>query len=92
MFYEHTSIPLTKAGQAAADKLVAVAMRLVPDGATQLFPTWSIADADLAFMLHRLLLSDHDVPPKLRAFAETQWARPSIAEYVRRERPTYVPY
>ena len=92
MFYDHTSVPLSKAGHAAADKLVAVAMRLVPDGATQLFATWSIADADLAFMLHRLLLNGHDVPAKLRAFAETQWTRPSIAEFVRRDRPTYVPY
>ena len=92
MFYDHTSVPLSKAGEAAAAKLVDVASRLVPDGRTQLFQTWSIADADLAFMLHRLLLNGHDVPTKVREFAETQWSRPSIAEFVGRARPAYVPY
>ena len=92
MFYDHTSVPLSKAGEAAAAKLVDVASRLVPDGRTQLFGAWSIADADLAFMLHRLLLNGHDVPAKVRAFAETQWSRPSVAEFVRRERPAYVAY
>jgi glutathione S-transferase len=92
MFYERATAPLTKAGEAAAAKLVDVASRLLLDGRTQLFSTWSIADADLAFMLHRLLLNGHDVPAKVRAFAETQWSRPSIADFVRRERPVYVPY
>ena len=92
MFYDHTSVPLSKAGEAAAAKLVDVASRLVPDGRTQLFETWSIADADLAFMLHRLISNGHDVPAKVRAFAETQWSRPSVAEFVRRDRPAYVPY
>ncbi len=93
MFYDHTTVPLSQAGQNAADKLVAVASRLVPDGKTQLFEEWSIADADLAFMLHRLLLNGHDeVPAKLRAFGEAQWARPSVAEYVAHARPPYVSY
>ena len=92
MFYARATTPLTKAGEAAAAKLVDVASRLVPDGRTQLFDAWSIADADLAFMIHRLLLNGHDVPAKVRAFAETQWTRPSVAEFVRRDRPAYVPY
>jgi len=92
MFYARATAPLTKAGEAAAAKLVDVASRLIPDGRTQLFDAWSIADADLAFMLHRLILNGHDVPAKIRAFAETQWARPSVAEFVRRDRPTYVAY
>jgi glutathione S-transferase len=92
MFYDHTSVPLSKAGEAAAKKLVDVASRLVPEGRTQLFATWSIADADLAFMLHRLILNGHDMPTKIRTFAETQWSRPSVAEFVGRARPTYVPY
>lgn len=92
MFYDHTSVPLSASGEAAAKKLVEVASRLVPSGTTQLFGAWSIADADLAFMLHRLILNGHDVPANVRAFAETQWSRPSVVEFVRRERPTYVPY
>lgn len=92
MFYERATTPLTDKGRAAAEKLVAVADRLVPNGRTQLFDAWCIADSDLAFMLHRLILNGHDVPAKVRAFAEAQWKRPSVAEYVAHARPAYVPY
>jgi glutathione S-transferase len=93
MFYDHTTVPLSAAGAAAAEKLLAVASRLLPNGRTQLFDEWCIADADLAFMLHRLLLNSFEhAPPNIRAFAETQWSRPSILEFVRRQRPAYVPY
>ena len=92
MFYEHATEPLGARGRAAAEKLVAVTERLLPSGRTQLFDAWSIADADLAFMLHRLLLNGHDVPARVRRFAEAQWARPSVAEFVGRARPAYVPY
>ena len=92
MFYDHTSVPLSAAGEAAAKKLVDVASRVIPDGVAQLFGAWSIADADLAFMLHRLILNGHDVPAKVRDFAEYQWSRPSVADFVRRARPPYVPY
>ncbi|HEY8209357.1 MAG TPA: glutathione transferase [Myxococcaceae bacterium] len=92
MFYEHATAPLTVKGQAAADNLLRVCNLLVPDGATQMFPTWSIADADLGFMVHRLILNGHDVPSKIRKFAEAQWQRPSVREWIVRERPPYVPY
>ena len=78
--------------RAAADKLVTVADRLISAGRTQLFDAWCIADSDLAFMLHRLLSNGHDVPAKVRAFAETQWKRPSVAEFVAHARPPYVAY
>ncbi len=92
MFYERARTPLTAAGQAAADKLVAVAERLVPADATPLFGAWCIADSDLAFMLHRLLLNGHELPAKVRSYAEIQWARPSVHEFVARQRPPFVPY
>jgi glutathione S-transferase len=92
MFYDQTSVPLTKAGEDAAAKLIDVASRVIPDGVAQLFGAWSIADADLAFMLHRLITNGHDLPEKVRDFAELQWSRPSVVEFVRRDRPTYVPY
>jgi len=92
MFYEHAKTPLSEAGRKAADKLLRVAGQLVPEGATSLFGAWSIADADLAFMLHRLILNGEDVPAKVRAFAEAQWARPSVQAFVTRSRPPYVPY
>jgi glutathione S-transferase len=92
MFYEHAKEPLTPKGQAAADTLVRIANLLIPDGATQLFADWSIADADLGFMLHRLILNGHEVPAKVRKFAESQWRRPSVQEWVNQKRPPYVPY
>ena len=92
MFYERAKSPMSPAAREAADKLVRVAGELLPAGATSLFAAWSIADADLAFMLHRLILNGEDVPAGLRAFAAAQWARPSVREFVDHARPPYVPY
>jgi glutathione S-transferase len=87
MFYKRTSTPLSKEGEAAAAKLVRVANLLVPAEGSSLFGAWSIADADLAFMLHRLILNGHELPPKVRSFAQAQWARASVRSYVERSRP-----
>jgi glutathione S-transferase len=38
-------------------------------------------------MLHRLILNGHEIPAKVRTFAETQWQRPSIRAFVEHERP-----
>jgi glutathione S-transferase len=92
MFYERAKAKLSPAGALAADKLRHVADLLVPEGATTLFGAWSIADADLAFMLHRLILNGDEVPAKARRFAEAQWARPSVQAFVTRERIPYEPY
>jgi glutathione S-transferase len=92
MFYARAEGPLGIEGKAAADKLLRVADLLVPAGATSLFGAWSIADGDLAFMLQRLNLNGHDLPAKLRAFAEAQWARPSVQAFVKRERPPLEAY
>jgi glutathione S-transferase len=92
MFYQRADKPLTPAGQAAVVRLVEIASRLVPDGATSLFGAWCQADSDLAFMLQRLLLNNHEVPPKLRRFVETQWARPSVQKWLAQDRPPYVHY
>lgn len=89
MFYERASQPLTTAGQAAADKLVRVATQLVPASGGPIAGEWSIADADLAFMLQRLVLNGHPVPGHVRAFVEAQWARPSVRRFVERTRLPY---
>jgi glutathione S-transferase len=86
MFYERATRPLTAAGQEAAQKLARVADLLIPEGNVSLFSAFSVADADLAFMLHRLILNGHDLSAKARAFAEAQWDRPSIKAFVVRER------
>lgn len=92
MFYTPATTPLSAAGAAAAESLVRVADAVVPETSESLFGAWSIADADLTFMLHRLLLNDHSVPEHIRAYAERQWQRPSVQEYVTRERRPFVPY
>ena len=92
MFYAPTKKPLGPNAQAAADKLVRVASQLVGAGRTTLFDTWSIADADLAFVLQRLVANGDPIPPALRTYAESTWRRPSVRAFVERERPTYVPY
>ena len=92
MFYERAEAPLSDAGNAAVAKLLRVADLLVPQDSSSLFGDWSQADSDLAFMLHRLLLNGHEVPAKIRAYAEREWQRPSVQEFVKRERAPYVPY
>jgi glutathione S-transferase len=92
MFYARATQPLTPAGQAAATRLVEYAMRLIPDGKTALGASWSLADADLAFMLQRLGLNGHELPAKLRAYVDAQWSRPSVQKFLQLERAPYVPY
>jgi glutathione S-transferase len=73
--------PLSADGRAAAERLLAAAGPLVPAGDGHLFGAFSIADADLAMMLTRLVANGDPVPPKVKAYAERVWARPSIAEW-----------
>jgi len=87
MFYERAQKPLTERGQAAALKLIEVAERLIPEAGGALFGSWSIADADLSFMLHRLILNDEPVPARVHAYAAAQWQRPSVQAFVKHARP-----
>jgi glutathione S-transferase len=87
MFQERATKPLSETAALAAQKLLRIAGELIGEGRTSLFETWSIADADLAFMLLRLVLNGYEVPEKTRAFAEAQRARPSMRAFFERERP-----
>ncbi len=73
---------LSEAAQTARDKLVAAADRLVEDGNAHLFPTWSIADVDLALMLNRLVMHGDAMPEKLKTYAARQWEHPAVQEWV----------
>ena len=90
--YGHPVPPLSPAGRAAADKLIAAADAFIPDGRTSLFDAFSIADADLAMMLMRLVGNGEPVPAKLADFVAAQWRRPSVRAWVERARAPYVPY
>jgi len=93
MFYERATKPLSPAAQDAARRLMAFAQAVVPEGRTSLFGVpWTVADTDLAFMIQRLNLNGFELPPTVRRFAEAQWQRPSVQEWVKRERLPYRAY
>jgi glutathione S-transferase len=79
--------PLSPAGRRAAEKVVRIATTLVPEGGGPLFGAWCIADTDLAMMLWRLSRTGYPLPDKVRAFADAQWERPSVREFVAKPRP-----
>lgn len=87
MFFAPAEEPLGPSAAAAARKLCEVAERVGAAPGKHLFGAWSIADAELAFMLHRLICSGDAVPEAVRAWAKEQWARPSVRAFVERERP-----
>ena len=76
--------PLTAAGLAAAGRVVQAAEALLPQGSSNLFGSFTIADADLAMMLERLVANGDPVPARIKTYAEAIWARPSIQEWRRK--------
>ena len=91
MFYRFGLKPLSGPAQRDADRLVRVAEQLVPSGGGPLFGEWSLVDAELAFMLHRLILNHDPVPERVAAYARAQWTRPSVREFAEHARPSSVP-
>ncbi|MBV4474779.1 glutathione transferase [Pseudomonas botevensis] len=87
VFYGLKSGPLSPVAESAARKLFAAAQALLADSRGHLFGQWSIADVDLALMLNRLILNGDAVPPALVEYAQRQWQRPSVQEWVTRQRP-----
>jgi glutathione S-transferase len=87
VFYRPSEQPLSTDALRAAHKLFHAAQELLAHGGDHLFGHWSIADTDLAMMLQRLVNSNDDVPPLLRAYTERQWQRPSVQAWVQRARP-----
>jgi glutathione S-transferase len=82
---------MSPAAARAAGKLLAAAEQLVPSGGGALFGEWCAADTDFAMMLQRLVKTGHDVPARIRAYAESQWRRPAVREFVDQERPPHEP-
>ena len=88
VFYGLKGEPLSPAAEAAAHKLISAAQALLADGRDYLFGEWSIADVDLAVMLNRLILNGDNVPANLVTYAQRQWQRPSVQEWVKQARPS----
>jgi glutathione S-transferase len=76
----------------AANKLFAAALRLLDGRTDSLFGQWSIADVDLAMMLQRLVAHGDAVPEPLVEYANLQWRRPSVQQWINHERPRLVEY
>nr|WP_316639820.1 glutathione transferase [uncultured Roseateles sp.] len=86
IFLSPNPAPLSAEGQAAADKLIQVAEGLLPSGAEHLFGAWCLADTDLALMLNRLALNGDALPERLKTYAQQQWQRPSVQQWVKQPR------
>ena len=74
--------PMTPAARASADKLIRVAERLLPPGATFLTRSFTPGDADLALMLQRLVCNGDPCPERLAGWARTIFSRPTIREWL----------
>lgn len=87
VFYGQKAPPFKAVAEVAVQKLIDAAQTLLADGREHLFGQWSIADVDLALMLNRLILNGDTVPALLAQYAERQWQRPSVQEWVNFQRP-----
>ncbi len=86
IFFERATTPLGDAAHAEVGKLERIASALL-HGKNQIFDEWSIADADLAMALMRLVANGDAVPSALRAFVDAQRQRPSVASWFALTRP-----
>ena len=88
IFFSPTDKALSDAAQLAVRMLIEATEELLPRGGEHLFGRWSIADTDLALMLYRLIANGDKVPARVEQYARAQWARPSVQEWVRQQRPS----
>lgn len=88
VFYGDRAGPLGEDAERAAHRLFTAAEALLTGQSEFLFERWSIADVDLALMLNRLILNGDAVPPALVDYAQRQWQRPSVQEWLKLHRPT----
>jgi glutathione S-transferase len=83
VFQRPVATPLSDKGAQDAGELIRVADQLLAGDRTTLFAEWSMADADLALALMRLVANgDELVPPRLVDYAIAQWQRTSIRKYL----------
>lgn len=79
--------PLSAEAQESASRLFSAVDALLPSGAANLFGDWCIADTDLALMLNRLAMHEDVMPDRLRDYAQQQWSRPSVKDWLALDRP-----
>jgi glutathione S-transferase len=83
VFQRPINKPLSDKGRADAVELVRIAEQLIEPGKATLFDEWSVADADLALALMRLIAnSDTSMTQRLVDYALAQWGRLSVRKYL----------
>lgn len=73
---------LSEKGKLDAEELLRVASALIKPGMTMMFSNWSIADADMALALMRMIGSQDQMPEHLVQYALAQWDRRSVKRYI----------
>lgn len=86
LFIKPNDMPLSQEAKESAERLFAAVDALLPNGAENLFGEWCIADSDLAIMLNRMVLNSDAVPDKIKEYAQQQWQRPSVQQWVKQNR------
>jgi glutathione S-transferase len=74
--------PFSAEAKAAAERLVAIAERFLPKGASFVAGRFTPADADLALMLQRLVANGDPCPDRLAAYARAVFSRPSVRKWL----------
>jgi glutathione S-transferase len=70
--------PLSEAAKDEVGELTAaLSALLAPAPNEYLFGGWTIVDSETSLMLHRLIANGDPVDPRLQAYAEHVWTRPS---------------
>jgi glutathione S-transferase len=92
VFNGATRPALSPDAREAAEKLFSAALTLLDGRTDNLFGDWSIADVDLAMMLQRLVVLGDPVPQRLIDYANLQWRRASVRQWIDRARPPLVGY
>lgn len=82
VFMRPVTNPLSDRGRSDAEELIRVALQIIPEGKTQMFSEWCIADVDLALMLMRLVANSDHVPERIVEYAMAQWSRQSVRKYL----------
>jgi glutathione S-transferase len=83
---------LSARGVEATQKLFNAALQLLEGRTDNLFGEWSIADVDLAMMLQRLVAHGDPVPQRLADYANHQWRRPTVQQWINHARPPVTEY
>jgi glutathione S-transferase len=82
LFEGQPAKPLTAEGKAAAERLVRIAERFLPERASFVAGSFTPADADLALVLQRLVANGDPCPERLAAYARAIFARPSVRKWL----------